>query len=343
MRVRRRAPRRASLDGSGRRSSSRRSPAVRTGTGPRTGRPAAARSAWSVVRALRRAAAPVVAPLGGPTNAAAPPITAAAKLPSTAARNRRRPRAPSRGLLLRPPNAFPRGEHLENRFARDRHHGRVPVGRLGLGLLGPRGRGLLHCLRVRDRLGACLGLCDSAPQPAPPPPVVSAASAASAASVNSASSAGSGPSSPSTCSRLPAGLDRTPGALVEQRLEDRAQILAPLRAQLVREPFDRARPAAGHLLRVTSYTRARASSGTRLRSERASSSLSLGSRRSSAPASCSGWITGRRPSVAEARGGRSQPGARPRRRGWDSNPRGPGPAGFQGRCIQPLCHPSGAA
>ena len=32
-----------------------------------------------------------------------------------------------------------------------------------------------------------------------------------------------------------------------------------------------------------------------------------------------------------------------RRRGWDSNPRGTvkAPSGFQGRCIQPLCHPSG--
>ena len=31
------------------------------------------------------------------------------------------------------------------------------------------------------------------------------------------------------------------------------------------------------------------------------------------------------------------------RRGWDSNPRGAcTPAGFQDRCIRPLCHPSGA-
>jgi hypothetical protein len=30
------------------------------------------------------------------------------------------------------------------------------------------------------------------------------------------------------------------------------------------------------------------------------------------------------------------------RRGWDLNPRGAlTPAGFQDRCIQPLCHPSG--
>ena len=29
-----------------------------------------------------------------------------------------------------------------------------------------------------------------------------------------------------------------------------------------------------------------------------------------------------------------------KRRGWDSNPRGLAPAGFQDRCIEPLCHPS---
>ena len=85
-----------------------------------------------------------------------------------------------------------------------------------------------------------------------------------------------------------------PAALVEQRLEHRAQVLAALRAQLVREPLDRRGAAPRDLLRRTSYTRARASSGTRLRSERASSSLSLGSRRSRAPASCSGGITRRR-------------------------------------------------
>ena len=34
------------------------------------------------------------------------------------------------------------------------------------------------------------------------------------------------------------------------------------------------------------------------------------------------------------------PGAYPKRRGWDSNPRGLSPAGFQDRCIEPLCHPS---
>ena len=57
---------------------------------------------------------------------------------------------------------------------------------------------------------------------------------------------------------------------------------------------------------TTSYTRARASSGTRLRSERASSSLSLGSRRSSAPASCSGGITRLGPSVLTPPGAQRQ-------------------------------------
>ena len=35
-----------------------------------------------------------------------------------------------------------------------------------------------------------------------------------------------------------------------------------------------------------------------------------------------------------------QPRAQSERRGWDSNPRGLSPAGFQDRCIEPLCHPS---
>src|SRR3954470_16543624 len=40
-----------------------------------------------------------------------------------------------------------------------------------------------------------------------------------------------------------------PAPLVEQRLEDGAQVLAALRAQLVGEPLDRGRAAAGDLLR----------------------------------------------------------------------------------------------
>ncbi len=49
---------------------------------------------------------------------------------------------------------------------------------------------------------------------------------------------------------LRAQLRRAPRTLVEQRLQHRAEVHAALGAEFVREPFDRTRTPAGHLLRV---------------------------------------------------------------------------------------------
>ena len=285
-------------------------------------------------------------PTRSPGDAAAPPIMAAAKLPSTNATIA--PPAAARGQ--------PPGPAHPSRAASISSTGSVETGpkRRWAGLRRspfvlrrasgtPRG--------PRGRAGARLG-GSARPASAPHSPALRRRRARSPV-------AGWAPSSSRPPSRpvAPGGPRRAaPGG--PRRGPRRAGRRARRRA--ARSPPARRRATS---CGTTSYTRARASSGTRLRSDRASSSLSLGSRRSRAPGELFGEARrlDRAPARSARRAAAGRPpvertdGSAPRdrrrpaesaragRRGWDSNPRGTHEAsfdGFHGRRVQPLCHPS---
>ena len=210
-----------------------------------------------------------------PTNAAAPPITAAAKLATAIATTPRLRARLAVGLLARP------GPRTPSRAASISRTGSVGTGTTGASS------------------SVLVGLAPGSSSAATVLPLaVRPSTAGTGAQVLIRDAAGR---------RTPRGsaIGSTPAPAVQVPSSSSAWSTAPRSSPRWAPSSSASRSIAAARRRATScgttsYTRASASSGTRLRSERASSSLSLGSRRSRAPASCSGGITRQRPSVLTA-------------------------------------------